>query len=169
MKRKLLTFFSALSLFFFVVVCVLWVRSRSPFHWVVWSGSHRVYVHAAGGRLGLEWRDAQFYRNAGEMDEVVDESSREWGLGGFVTARWGGRYVALSITDGFLLITFAILPSVSVGRAFLHRRRHRPGLCPHCGYDLRATPDRCPECGRSASEKVQSQVEPLPKNGVAGQ
>jgi hypothetical protein len=50
------------------------------------------------------------------------------------------------VSDWFLLLIFSPLPGWwLIDRYRTHRRI--PGCCADCGYDLRATPDRCPECG----------------------
>ena len=47
-----------------------------------------------------------------------------------------------------IIIGSALLPMTWLSILIVKRmRRTEVGLCHSCGYDLRATPGRCPECG----------------------
>jgi hypothetical protein len=52
----------------------------------------------------------------------------------------------------WLLACTSLIPW-AIRTAIRRIRARPPGFCHTCGYDLRATPDRCPECGAIPREK----------------
>lgn len=65
-----------------------------------------------------------------------------WKSGALAAGPWAN--FELTVPYGPLLLLSGIAPAIWLGR---FRRIHTFGICDSCGYDLRATPDRCPECG----------------------
>lgn len=53
------------------------------------------------------------------------------------------------------LAIFLLLPMAWLVHKRYTRRRLEARQCLACGYDLRATPDRCPECGALAGEPAR--------------
>jgi hypothetical protein len=50
------------------------------------------------------------------------------------------------VAHWLLALLVLLLPAAYYARC-RRKKRYPKGLCPTCGYDLRATPDLCPECG----------------------
>jgi hypothetical protein len=105
-------------------------RVTYHFNWS-WSRGHdRFKAPQLAARLGLDW-------DIGE----VREGGRPNG------EYWSNRDIFLCVPYWMLVLPTAALAWLVGRRSRLVRRRLRRGLCPACGYDLSATPQRCPECG----------------------
>ena len=86
-----------------------------------------------------------FYGSVSPRREVFGLAGYAFGPAGTVTP--AGSHLALLVPHGVLL-ALALLPgALWLPRAVRRRRWLRAGRCLRCGYDVRASPGRCPECG----------------------
>jgi hypothetical protein len=66
-----------------------------------------------------------------------------------------GNGVMVVVPHWVLVLLFSIWPAVWSAGWWRKRRRLIEGRCENCGYDLRASPGRCPECGRESQNRAE--------------
>jgi len=164
-----------MSLLPWVAACVLWAGSYSraagfrrgtmPGYQGVYSVRGRIvcvsmrYPQPGGGHSPGPWR---FQAQDGADPHVVSPPAptRQFLGLGYASAPWPGPqwagpspyHMTVLTLPHWLIVTASALPvTAGAGRRAARRRRTDRGLCLSRGYDLRATPGRCPECGTGTS------------------
>ena len=160
MKRRLFNVAALLSALLFAWACWAWVRSYQPRHLVVEAGEGRVFFifwESPGRPLTAAfWPGAEFARDADVFwQEVIHPEHDGWEWLGFGFKE--GRTQSIpamrifAIPFWFLVLLCAMVPVSWVAYALRRRRRVREHRCLNCGYDLRASGERCPECGTAVA------------------
>jgi hypothetical protein len=142
-----------------LVVVALWIRSYLPetLLWESQPGRLLVIAVPEGGAGIHEFRNKQRldeYLGALRTPQPFATPPAEHRLLGFYyfagDFRPPDRFYLVGIPYWFLLTVAAVPLVIQLRRHRLAARRHAAALCPTCGYDCRATPERCPECGTTA-------------------
>ena len=169
MKRRLHNLATALSLLLCAAVAVLWVRGTTM-HDAVSFGFGRGRVILTSGSGGFE-TSVLFYPPAhveplrydryppgtfgyGRAADLMQATTARyihctrWGfMAAWSSVTW--LWYALTVPAWAVMLLALFVPARRLLRG---RRRRRDGghvPCQHCGRDVRATPDRCPECGEA--------------------
>ena len=91
------------------------------------------------------------------------ETSWMMSFGYWAAPTWLAHAREYEISYWFLVLIFALAPAARVAAVIRRRQRFAAGRCQRCGYDLRATPLQCPECG-AATFAATATAPPLAEN-----
>ena len=113
---------------------------------------HQITTHGYKSRYQREW---QHYPIQYDLFPAIRAYYHPHRLMGFAYLRRVESFTApawmimtaATLPTFALVVVFALLPLWRVCTAVAQRRRVLGNHCVQCGYDLRASPGRCPECG----------------------
>lgn len=164
MRRRLFTLASALSLLLCIASMAAWVRSHChPDRWQLHFSQRTYQLTLANGHLRVARMVVRKLTPSDILEQMFTTKKLELADNDGVLPYWQGARPtppdlpavreseawAVSILCAVPTLLLATLP-VSLGLsqvARLRRNRVSRSVCARCGYDLRATSDRCPECG----------------------
>jgi len=164
-KRRLFNLLAAVSLALCLATVVLWIRGYriwDDWDWVASDGHLNIQFASSRGKIA--WcvsRDSPNFALAGlghiglqpvDLHDLGTRASFDLATFGFfikITHYRSLRWWRVAVPDWFPAALFLLPPIVWTKRRY--RRERHFGHCRQCGYDLRATPERCPECGTAAS------------------
>ena len=149
MKRRLHQVAAFASLVLCVGALVIWPLSYSLLSDAY--GPLRFYAHGELWTAGVYAGDAYLNRYLPDSTTPLAQYDVGWHLPYVMGHRyfeWGfQRWSTTVVSLWFVASLCAILPTVRFVPLLWRREKPSERTCARCGYDLRATPDRCPECG----------------------
>jgi len=120
----------------------------------------RFFVASDSARITNEPR--WIYESSSPLTNL-DNGFRHW-PGAHTTAGFGflrlDTKTAIWLPNWFGCLVAAILPAVWLRHHYTNGRIERNGICSECGYDLRASPSRCPECGKKVEAIFRATIHP---------
>ena len=154
MMRLFFIIAAALSLLLCASTTILWTRSFwAPTDLELGASDHGIAIRAERGEVELSvGRPTKVYylmpyRNwsVPTLAETCEHHLGGFGVNWTTIGPFSNR--RLVMPSWFLVAAFAVPPVVWLLLWRRRVRRIREHLCPKCGYDLRASSGRCPECG----------------------